>query len=159
MVVSGATNVISNATISDRTQVRGISIHVGRTTSLVDSGVERLVVMELDVVGLGGVGLWARAHNLFLDRFFCHLLLLGNSGDDAFDELLERNLALTLRLDLVENQIDVSGGKGLVDESALLAHLSEVAVVHILGRGGAVGGEGYKDVLKRHGVQIGVLWG
>ena len=139
----GAADVRRDATVDDAGEVAGVAVDGGGAAGLVNAGVLVLVIVELGGLGLGAVGGRGAREDLGLDLLGAALLLGGDLGDGAVTELAEADLARTLGLDLVEEQVDVGGGEVLVNDLALLAHLGEVAVVH-LGhlRGAAERGEG-----------------
>lgn len=137
-----ATNIVGNATIHNTSEGASVAINTGRATSLVHTSVLGLIIVELDAIGLGPRALGRALADLLGDGVGVGLLLLGDLGDDPVDELLEGDLAGALALDLGEDHVDVGGGEDLVDELALLAHLAEVAVVHLGLVAGAERGEG-----------------
>ncbi len=148
---SSTTNVSTDTAIDDAGKVGGIAVNVGGAAGLVDAGVLGLVVVELDGVGLGGVGGGRGRLDGGDDRVGGDLLAAGNVGDGKVAELGEGDLAGALGLDLVEEQIAVGGGPLGVDDLALLAHLGEVRVVHLVLGARAKAGEGFEGGLKvRH---------
>jgi len=130
----GAADISFVATVDETAEAAGVAVNVGRAAGLVDTSVLRLVVVELDGIGLGSGGLRTLGGDEGCNGLGSRLLLGGNLRDSALHKRVEIDLALSLSLDLGEDHVDIGGGEGLVEEPNFLAHLAEMGVVHVVGR-------------------------
>ena len=145
---SGTTDVSTNTAIDDTREVGGIAIDAGRATGLVDTSVLGLVIVELDGISLGATGGRRGGLDGGDDGFGGNLLAVGDVRDGEVTELREGDLAGTLGLDLVEEEIAISRSPRLVDDLAFLAHLGEVRVIHFGLGTSTEGGESFESTLE-----------
>lgn len=149
---SGGTAVVGSfhAAVHNTGKGASVTVHVRRSTGLVHTSVLALVVVELHVVGLGGVRLGRGGGDHLLHLLVGLLELLGDLRDALGLEVLGGDLSGTLGFDLGEEHIGIGTGEHLTDDLALLQHLGEVAVVHLLGSGTTKTGELLEDLSERH---------